>query len=171
MKRLYHLLFFLLSFGTYALNAVVSWAVLGADYYDQRARQSAIQAIATVTKVEIVGNSEHFMTKRVRFRLEKAFTKGVPDEFTGFCTSFDASQHQLIIGGRIHFYPYVNQRVFVTITRDNGDITSFTSMTPELEKELECNGIKNIKFMGSAWIKSNYQYNRGSKYPGLHNKR
>ena len=37
-------------------------------------------------------------------------------------------------GGRIHFYPQVGARIFVTVTNDGGGITSITPATAELER-------------------------------------
>jgi len=128
------------------------FAMLPPEVYEQMIKESKIKAIATVKKVKIIKKNKYTIEERVFFHLEKAMDKtNVPDEFSGLCKSVRKNQMRLI-GSDVHFYPLKNDRVFVTITTEGGSITSYTTLTPELEDKVNKNfdemkfGINEIYF-------------------------
>jgi len=147
--------FFILTF----LICPVAFGVLPPKYYEEAVQSSAIKAIAVVKKVEILDETNRSTFKKVLFKLEKAFPgktfhKEVPQEFSGLCYSVDHKWQDPGMGGTIHYYPIKGKKVLVTVSSDGGSITSYTTLSPASEEELNQNGLKNIKFgMGHASIK------------------
>ena len=136
-----------------------AFGVLPPKVYKEAAQSSIIKAIAIVKKVKILDETNRSTFKQVLFKLEKSLTRGllqkkVPQEFSGSCYSVDHKWQDPGYGGTIHYYPSKGARVFVTVSSDGGSITSYTTLSPAFEEELNKNGLKNIEFgMGHAYIK------------------
>ncbi|MDA3916913.1 MAG: ankyrin repeat domain-containing protein [Deltaproteobacteria bacterium] len=147
--------FFILTF----LICPVAFGVMPPEYYKKAIRSSKIKAIAVVKKVKIISETNSSTFKKVLFKLEKSFPgktfhKEVPQEFSGLCYSVDHKWQDPGMGGTIHYYPIKGKKVLVTVSSDGGSITSYTTLSPAFEEELNQNGLKNIEFgMGSASIK------------------
>ena len=135
---------FFLSCLAFIFFTTMSFAVMPPEIYKKRMQESEIKAIAVVNKVEITGKDKMTVDKKVYFRLEKNFgDKPVSGEFTGLCES--ARTEAPLAGGAVYFYPEKNERVFVTVTGDGGYITGYTSLTPELEYNIN-NNFDKMKF-------------------------
>ncbi|KIX15425.1 hypothetical protein [Dethiosulfatarculus sandiegensis] len=111
-------------------------AVLPPKVYEQRALDSKIKAIAVVKSMQEVKRQRNCQQMKLVFTLEKAIAgTEAPQSFSGLCWV-------LLPGGRpmpgpkIYYRPQNGQRVFVSISEDGGQITTFTEMTPELEHAL-----------------------------------
>ena len=57
-------------------------------------------------------------------------------------------------GGTLYYYPNLGDRVFVTISRDDGELTSYTKLTPDLEKALK-NNLKVLRLRGTEVVFKN----------------
>lgn len=149
------IIFFILIF----LICSGAFAVLPPEVYKRAIDSSDIKAVAVVKKVEVLNETNRSTFKKVFFKLEKSLTRGffqkkVPLEFSGLCSSVDHKWQNPGVGGTIYQYPREGARVLVTVGSDGGSITSYTTLSPAFEEELNQNGLKNIKFgMGSASIK------------------
>jgi TPR repeat protein len=136
-----------------------AFGVLPPEVYKRAIDSSDIKAIAVVEKVEIIYESNMSTFKKVFFKLEKSLTRGffhkkVPKKFSGSCYSVDHKWQNPGTGGTIHYYPWKGAKVLVTVSSDGGGITSYTTLTPAFEEELNKNDLKNIAFgMGHASIK------------------
>lgn len=121
-------------------------AMLPPDVCNQRIKDSKIQAIATVKDIKTVYESKttNLVEKQVIFELEKSMGEITPKkEFSGYCDS--VIEGKIPIPGGPYFRPVKNQKVFVTITKSNGYITSYTILTPELQEKIIHN-FKKIKY-------------------------
>ncbi len=125
------LLIFLIS-----LFAPAAQAIMPQEVYARASRESHIKAIATIVDVKIIHVGKRATLKDASFQLEYALTDDTPATFIGSCESVDTPQQKsnIMVGGNIYFYPKVGNRVFVTISDNDGSITSMTPMTPELEQ-------------------------------------
>ena len=146
----------------FLLGVLVSsrvFAVLPPEFYERQVQSSAIKAIAVVEEVNILDETAQSSYKKVFFSLERPFSKDIPKNFTGYCYSVDHKWQTPSMGGTIHYYPRKGERALVTVSSDNGSITSYTQLSPELEKELNKNSFKNISFQrGRASIKNVMKY-------------
>jgi hypothetical protein len=135
--------------------AATSFAVLHPKYYAKRAKESKIKAIAQVKAVKVMDHHKAVDYKRVVFKLDKAFGKETPPQvFTGRCESVNKRFYERPpgVGGTIYYYPAKGERVYVTISDNDGSITSYTKLTPKLEKALRKN-YKKVKIkMGTAYV-------------------
>ncbi len=138
-----------------------AFCVLPPEVYKEAILSSDIKAIAVVKEVDILDETNESTFKKVFFKLKKSLTRGlfqkkVPREFSGSCYSVNHKWQNPGYGGTIHHYPRKGALVLVTIGSDGGSITSYTTLSPAFEEELNKNGLKNIEFgMGSASIKEN----------------
>ncbi|GAB7023267.1 hypothetical protein [Salidesulfovibrio brasiliensis] len=115
------------------LLAGAAQAIMPPEVYATRSRESKIKAIATIVSVDLdQSTGENIVTFQTEFSLHK----DTPVEFTGFCLSAVTEKQKNMVGGTIYFYPQEQERVFVTVSKDGGMITSMTLMTPELEKAI-----------------------------------
>ena len=134
----------ILSFFCLLLSALwiqsVAYAVMPPEHYAKEAENSAIKAIAVVKDVIVLSETEQNTRKKVVFALVKPFEEKIPETFTGICYSVDHKWQRPGAGGTIYYYPAKGASVLVTVIYDQGVITSFTPLDPELEKEL--NGYK-----------------------------
>lgn len=131
----------------------VAYAVMPPGHYEKQAENSAIKAIAEVKDVIVLSETEENTRKKVVFALVKPFTENIPETFTGICYSVDHKWQKPGVGGTIYYYPAKGAKVLVTVVHDQGIITSFTSLDPELEQEIDVNGLAHISFiMGHARI-------------------
>jgi hypothetical protein len=122
-----------------------SFAVMPPQHYQKQARMAMIKAIAIVKDVKVLSESKYYTTKKVRFELEKALDgRSVPQEFFGTCRSVDHKWQDPGAGGTLYYYPTEGTRVFVTISFDGGPIDTYRELTPELEKDLRENGMRNV---------------------------
>ena len=111
-------------------------AVLPPYVYKERIEKSKIKAIAEVQAIKVTKTSRGVQIKLVTFKLEQVFVDGgVPASFTGQC-------HSLLPGvvpapgGTIYMRPQKGERVYVTVSQNGGQITSYTRMTPRLDEAL-----------------------------------
>lgn len=112
-------------------------AVLPPSHYRDAAQTSQIKAIAVVQAVSVIDENKRYTSKRVTFRLARSFAgERVPASFRGTCVSVDHSWQEPGVGGELYYYPVKGQRVFVTVSRDGGTITSYTPLTPGLERAM-----------------------------------
>lgn len=150
MKKLNKKLFVGLNVLVFLIIATSALAVLPPKYYKEAAEKSKIKAVATVTKVKVLEETKRRTFKRVYFKLEKSLSKDVPETFSGTCYSVDHKWQDPGVGGIIYYYPKKGARVLVTILDDGSKITTYSEMTPELEKKIKENP-KSIEFvMGHA---------------------
>ncbi|NQU04430.1 MAG: hypothetical protein HQ589_09820 [Syntrophaceae bacterium] len=128
-------------------------AVLPPSHYQKEALRSEIKAIAIVDDVAVIDVTKRYTSKKVTFRLEKSFADGkTSDSFTGSCVSVDHTWQEPGVGGEIYYYPSKGERVFVTVSRDGGPITSYTPLTLELEAAVMKNP-EDIRYkMGKAYV-------------------
>jgi hypothetical protein len=111
-------------------------AVLPPEVYEESMRRSKIKAIATIKDVETIRIGSRATSKKATFKLEYALTKRTPETFVGHCESVETDEQKanIMVGGDIYFYPFKGERVFVTVSKDGGYITSMTPMIEELEQ-------------------------------------
>ncbi|MCJ2165100.1 MULTISPECIES: hypothetical protein [unclassified Pseudodesulfovibrio] len=102
------------------------------DYLALMAQKSEIKAIAKVSKVQRMSPNADGTIKSVTFKKIYEVTPYTPMAFTGSCKTLESSW-QKKAAGMVYFNPKPGQLVFVTITTNEGAITSFTPITPELE--------------------------------------
>ncbi len=118
-----------------AAAAPAAWAVLPPSVYKERIEKSKIKAIAVVKAVAVERLLQGAAEKRVTFELEKTFAGRAPKTFTGRCLS-RLPWGRPPVGPALYYSPRVGDRVYVTVSRNGGDITSYTRMTPRLEEAL-----------------------------------
>ena len=99
------------------------------------AEESEIKAIAQVRSVRALTPYADGTLNQVTFKLVYAVSSYTPKQFFGGCRSMD-SRWQTRAKDTIYFAPKPGEKVFVTVTSDNGAITSYTPLTPELEKAI-----------------------------------
>lgn len=130
MKRFLVLLLTLLGIGP-------AQAVMPPIHYQKAAEASAIKAIARVERVETVDASRRYSTLRTTFRLEKAlFGAVVPETFQGVSHAVLHAWQEPGVGGTVFIQPHAGERAYVTVKEDGGGITSYTILTPVLERAL-----------------------------------
>lgn len=132
--------------------SAASLAVMPPYVYEERAQNSKIKAIAVVVRVEKIEETKQSTLNKIYFKTEKSIGPAAPAQFTAQCYSVDRKWQKPPVGGTLYYYPVEGQRVFVTVSADGGQITSYTKLTPELEKALlEDPG--SVKFgMGEAYV-------------------
>ncbi len=151
-QRIYLLVFLGILFMPLMVHAIML------DFMQKKAEESSsspIKSIVVVTKVKVLSETEYGTSKEVQLRVEKSFGDKSAHEFSAHCSSLDHTwQGPIESGGDIYFSPQEGDRVFVTVDKYS-DITSYTRLSPELEEELQKNGLKNISFiMGHVEIKN-----------------
>jgi len=102
------------------------------DFLAIMAQQSEIKAIAKITKVIRMQANSDGTVKQATFKRIYAVTPDTQKTFFGQCKTYE-SAWQKRVKGLIYFNPKPGQVVYVTVTTDDGAITSFTPLTPELE--------------------------------------
>jgi len=102
------------------------------DYLALLAQESEIQAIATVSNVQVMSHNSDGTFKRVTFNRIYAVTPFTPKSFVGGCKTMKFSW-QKRAPGTVYFKPRPGQRVYVTITTNGGAITSYTPINVELD--------------------------------------
>ncbi len=128
-------------------------AVMPPEHYDRLVRESRIKAVAIVKKIIVLSKTDQRTHKKIVFDLETGFEENMPSSFEGTCYSIDHTWQKPMVGGTIYYYPFVGQKVLVTITSNSGKITSYTPLGPDLLKEIKKNGLANISYgMGKAMI-------------------
>ena len=132
-----------------------AFAVLPPQVYAERAEKSDIKAIAIVKGVTVLDHYNAVDEKRVTFERVKSFGRvQAPVTFTGLCKSVNKRWFEKGpgVGGDIYYYPEKGETVYVMIRTDGSEITSYTRLTPELEKALTSN-FKSVKTkMGTAYV-------------------
>ena len=123
---------FLLSICLLLLLAASPCAAQETDYLAMMAQQSEIKAIATVAKVLRMSPNADGTIKEVTFKLVYAITPDTPKTFVGNCKTYE-SNWQKKVEGLVYFNPKPGQRVYVTVTTNEGAITSFTPINAELD--------------------------------------
>lgn len=122
--------------------------------YSKFAKSSPIKSIAVVENVKVLNEFD----SKVLFRVEKSFANKTVQEFEAICPTGNYSPAKPeMTGGRLYYTPKKSDRVLVTVDKEF-HVTSYTKISPELDRELNKNGLKNITFsMGYAMIRhSNY---------------
>ncbi|MFC1480586.1 hypothetical protein ACFL5Y_03990 [Candidatus Omnitrophota bacterium] len=131
------------------------FAVLPPKYYEKAARESKIKATATVEAVKVADHYNAVDYKKVTFKVIKSFgPEEALEKFTGRCESVNKRWFEKPpgAGGTIYYYPKKGERVYVTISSEDGGITSYTRLTPKLEKALN-EDFKSVKTkMGTAYV-------------------
>lgn len=155
-KKVSRILFFFISIilcgGMVATSA---FAVLPPKYYEKAAEDSKIKATAIVKSVKVTEHYNAVDEKVVTFELIKSFgPEKAPKTFTGRCKSVNKRWFERGpgAGGDIYYYPGKGEKVYVTMHNDGSHITSFTRLTPELDKSLNENFKKVKTKMGSAYV-------------------
>ncbi len=133
--------------------STTAFAVMLPKHYNERAQASGIKATAVILDVRLLEETKHSTRKEIFFKLEKSFGDTSLPEFQATCFSVDHAWQNSGEGGTIFYYPEKGDRVLVTVNHNNGSVTSYTQLSPEIEKEVQENGLKNISFaMGRASI-------------------
>lgn len=114
----------------------IAQALMPPEHYAERARSSDIKAIAVILSVDTLRIGNRFTEKLVRFEVDFALSATPNKVVTGTCKSVDTPQQKanIMVGGEIYLYPVPGQRVFVTVSREGGAITSLTPMSKALEQ-------------------------------------
>lgn len=137
------------------LLATTAFAVLPPKYYEKAAEESMIKATAIVKSVKVIEHHKAVDYKKVTFELIKSYgPEKAPQEFTGRCESVNKRfwEKSPGVGGTIYYYPEKKEKVYVTINDNDGSITSYTRLTPKLEKALD-KDFKSVKTkMGTAYV-------------------
>ncbi len=119
------------------LAAHPAGAVMPPVHYQLQAEASAIKAIARVEKVEPLDSSRRFSTQKTTFKLMgDPYRIGVSERFSGTSSAVLHIWQKPGVGGNVYLYPKVGELVFVTVAENGGAITSYTPLTPALEKSL-----------------------------------
>ena len=120
------------------------------EHYEKKAVQSRIKAVAVVEKVRTMERTKKSSYKEVLFRRIHSFTPETPATFKGTCHSVDHQWQDPGVGGII--YSEEGKRVFVAVAEDGGSITSYTVLSPQLEKAIIENPA-GVRFkMGKAYL-------------------
>ncbi|MFH1914035.1 MAG: hypothetical protein ABIK45_07160 [Pseudomonadota bacterium] len=101
-------------------------------YLDRMALESEIKSIAVITRVQRMGAGAEGTFLRVTFKTDYALTSFTPDSFVGGCNTME-SAWQKRSPGTVYFNPKRGQKVFVTVSSNDGAITSLTPLTPLLD--------------------------------------
>jgi len=127
-------------------------------HYEEAVEKSQIKAIAEVQFVKVMGHYKAVDEKMINFRLVKSFGETTPFQlFTGRCRSINKRWNEKYPppGGNIYYYPQRGDKVYVTVSENGGYITSYTRLTPSLEKALDTD-FKSVKTkMGMAYVDQN----------------
>ena len=147
LKRVFLLMVLGIFFMPYVAQAVMP------PSYSESAKSSVIKAIAVVKKVKAIDDYESI----IFFSLEKSFGEKTLQKFEATCPTGSYSPRPGMLGGTMYYRPHKGDRVLVTIDKES-HVTSYTKISPELDSELNKNGLKNIRFsMGHATVRySNY---------------
>jgi uncharacterized membrane protein len=135
--------------------STTAFSIMGPEKYEKMANKSEIKAIAVVNAVKVTGHKKALDYKMVTFELEKSFgTKMPTGDFKGRCESVNKRFYERTPGesATIYFYPKKGDRVYVTISREGGQITSYTFLTERLEKALSEDFSKVRIGMGAAYV-------------------
>jgi hypothetical protein len=153
-KKSIGLLFATVIIGVFIISTS-AFSVLPPKYYEKAVKESKIKATAVVKGIKVLEHYNAVDHKKVTFKLIRSFGPvRAPEEFTGRCESVNKRWFEKGpgAGGTIYYYPRKNQKVYVTIRDNGGYITSYTSLTPKLEKALAGN-FKSVKTkMGTAYV-------------------
>lgn len=103
------------------------------DLMGRLAEESEIKAIATVKSVRSLTPYSDGTLKQVTFQRVYALTPYISKQFTGSCRTIE-SRWQVRAKDTIYFDPKPGQKVLVTVSSDQGAITSYTLLTKELER-------------------------------------
>jgi hypothetical protein len=134
---------------------IPSFAVLPPEVYERMVEESKVKVTATVESVKVLSHYRAVDEKKVTFKLIKSFGEvKPPGKFTGRCESVNRRWFEKGpgAGGTIYYYPKRGDKVYVTISSDGGQITSYTILTLELEKTLAEDFGKVKTKMGRAYI-------------------
>lgn len=121
--------------------------------HSEHAELSVIKAIALVENIKRIDS----YTSKILFILERSFTEKSVQKFVATCPtgSYTVKQPGIMTGGTLYYSPHKGDRALVTVD-DHGYVSSYTKMSPRLDKELKQNGLKNIYFSaGYARIRNN----------------
>ncbi|WP_041720287.1 hypothetical protein [Pseudodesulfovibrio piezophilus] len=108
------------------------------DYLALLAEDSEIKAIAEVVSIKVVSNNSDGTFKQVTFKKLYGVTPFIPQEFVGGCKTMEA-RWQRRLPDTVYFNPRRGQKVYVTVTTNEGAITSYTLLTRQLEAALKQN--------------------------------
>lgn len=140
MKKLLILIFSLFIFQNicFALPNPKSW--------EAYANISKIKEVAIVTHIKIDQRKDNVIYQTVTFQTQNK-------TFTGKCIteSKNSDTKNRIIGG-IYFNPQVGDLVYVTITNNNGQITTYQPITKEQARLYKANPDKIRYNLGKAYI-------------------
>lgn len=142
-------------------------ALLRPSYYRDRIQNSKIKVTAEVLSVKVVSANDVYIEKDVIFNVKKSY--GEKDAFsniTGKCYSPGGTPAE---GGLLYFYPEIGEEVFVTMLDENGELTSMTPLTPDLEKALDTNPETVVPGLGKVRVSDSSPERRGlriKKNPG-----
>lgn len=103
------------------------------DYLAMLAEESEIKAIAVVANVRTVSRNGDGTFLQVTFKRKYGVTPYIPTKFVGGCKRMD-NGWQKRAPGTVYFKPRKGQEVYVTVTTNGGAITSYTPITPYLER-------------------------------------
>ncbi|WP_285906032.1 hypothetical protein [Pseudodesulfovibrio pelocollis] len=121
----------LISLLTLALTSLPARAT-DTRYLDRMAFESEIKSIAVITRVQRMGAGAEGTFLRVTFKTDYALTSFTPDTFVGGCNTME-NAWQKRSPGTVYFNPKQGQKVFVTVSSNDGAITSLTPLTPLLD--------------------------------------
>lgn len=122
--------------GLILIFAQNSFAVLPPSHYKKLQENSHIKAIARITSIEVLEQTKQHTLKKATFTLEKAFKLDVPNEFTATYYAVDSNIQDPGVGGTLYYYPREQQRVYVTISENDGWITSLVDLEQAKQKTI-----------------------------------
>ena len=114
------------------LAASAAWAVLPPYVYKERIQNSQVKAMAVIQQVVLESSSEYLSRLVVTFR---PIDGG--EAFSGKCSTHDGTWQDMLAGPEIYYQPVPGHRVYVTIDKPGGSITSLSPLTPELKNAIE----------------------------------
>ncbi len=114
-------------------------AVMPGQFFQAREKKSKIKAIAIVKNVKITDYNKKrgIATQKVTFEtVTPLIDKDLPKIFTGYCYSM--VEEKGWIGGEMYYYPKykLGKHVYVAVTKNNGTIAAFHSVSEKEIKEL-----------------------------------
>lgn len=101
-------------------------AIPNPKYLNENAKNSKIKEVATVVKIKNDRKVQNIAFQTVTFKTDDNRT------FTGKCTTERKTllRYRPLVGA-LYFYPKKGELVYVTVEKDNGEITTYQPVTKE----------------------------------------
>lgn len=125
------------------LSVGTSFSMIAPSEMQHNIEKSEIKTPAVVKKVTTMQTNGGYRIQTVEF---DGLYNNKGKKYTAKCHNIkENSRYKIITGGPRKYNPKAGQRVFVTIDKDGGEITSMVIMDKTFEDKVRSN-IQNIKF-------------------------